>query len=45
MNNVMRINMGGKSIDNFEPRPFVNRWWFNGQKTKRPNTVPYGPNQ
>nr|XP_022291235.1 zinc finger protein 862-like isoform X2 [Crassostrea virginica] len=47
LNTLMRINMNEKafSLDVFEPRPFVTRWWFNGQKSKRPHTVPYGPNQ
>lgn len=43
LNILMRIDIEGPNIADFEPRPVVNRWYISGQANRRPNTMPYGP--
>ena len=45
LNILMRIDMNNKKLQEFEPRPVVNRWWISGMRIKRPNIAPYGPHQ
>lgn len=42
---LMRVTIEGPKLTDFSPRPHVNRWWFDGQRTKRPTSLPYGPRQ
>ncbi|KAK6191936.1 hypothetical protein SNE40_003508 [Patella caerulea] len=42
---LMRIDLEGPPLNDFNPRPFVNKWWLNGQRSKRPNSVPFGNRQ
>ena len=43
---LMRIDIEGpKLVQDFIPRPVVNRWWLSGQRRKRPTIAPYGPHQ
>jgi hypothetical protein len=42
MNILMRIDMCKTKLEDFEPRPVVNRWWVSGRRAKRPDIVPYG---
>ena len=43
MDMLMRIDIEGPKLSDFNPRQTVNRWWIGGQKQKRPSTLPYGP--
>ena len=46
LDNLMRISiMHEGDIDDYDPRPAVNRWWLSGQRQRRPNIQPYGPHQ
>ena len=41
----MRICLVGPDVKDFDPKPPLKRWWEEGQRTKRPDEMPYGPRQ
>jgi len=42
LNLLMRIDIEGPTIADFDPRAVVNRWYISGQARRRPNIAPYG---
>ncbi|WAR29700.1 hypothetical protein MAR_003268, partial [Mya arenaria] len=39
LDQLLRIVLSGRPLEDFNARPVVNRWWISGQRKKRPNVV------
>ncbi|KAL5019991.1 hypothetical protein ScPMuIL_002883 [Solemya velum] len=45
LDRLIGISISGPKLNQFDPKPAVRRWWLDGEKKKRPATVPYGSKQ
>ena len=42
LDQLIRISVSGPKLSEFDPKPAVQRWWLEGQRSRRPFSQPHG---